>query len=95
MDFPFQSLYLTLGLCGGGESLAAQLVKNPPANAGDTGDLGLIPGSGRSPEGGQAGSPLQNSCLENSTDKGAHGGHKESQARPPSCVGNGGAQSRG
>ena len=25
------------------------MVKNPPANAGDAGDLGLIPGSGRSP----------------------------------------------
>ena len=28
----------------------AQMVKNPPANAGDTRDIGLIPGSGRSPE---------------------------------------------
>ena len=27
------------------------MVKNPPANAGDAGDLGLIPGSGRSPGG--------------------------------------------
>jgi len=33
-------------------------------NAGDTGDLGLIPGSGRSPGGGH-GNPLQYSCLEN------------------------------
>ena len=30
----------------------AAMVKNPPANAGDTGDMGLIPGSGRSPGGG-------------------------------------------
>ena len=29
-------------------SQVAQLVKNPPANAGDTGDVGLIPGEGRS-----------------------------------------------
>ena len=41
------------------------VAKNLPANAGDTGDLGLIPGSGRSPGGGN-GNPLQNSCLEKS-----------------------------
>ena len=40
------------------------MVKNLPANAGDTGDLGLIPGSGRSP-GEKNGNPLQYSCLEN------------------------------
>ena len=38
--------------------------KNPPANAGNTRDMGLIPGSGRSPEGGH-GNPLQYPCLEN------------------------------
>ena len=37
------------------------VVKNPPANAGDTDS---IPGSGRSPGGGN-GNPLQYSCLEN------------------------------
>ena len=37
-------------------------LKNPPANAGDVGDAGLIPGSGRSPGGGN-GNPLQYSCL--------------------------------
>ena len=37
--------------------------KNPPSKVGDLGDLGSIPGSGRSPEGGH-GNPLQNSCLE-------------------------------
>ena len=42
-------------------------VKNLPANAGDTRDVALIPGSGRSPGGGH-GSPLQYSCLENSMD---------------------------
>ena len=36
----------------------ALVIKNPPANAGDRGDLGLIPGSGRSPGGGH-GKPLQ------------------------------------
>ena len=41
-----------------------QLVRNPPAKVGDTGDMGLIPGSGRSPGGGN-GNPLQYSCLGN------------------------------
>ena len=36
----------------------------------NAGDAGLIPGSGRSPEGGH-GNPLQYSCLENSMDRGA------------------------
>jgi len=40
------------------------VVKNLTASAGDTRDEGLIPGSGRSPRGGQ-GNPLQYSCLEN------------------------------
>ena len=38
-------------------------------NAGDTGDAGSIPGSGRSPGEGN-GSPLQYSCLENPMDRG-------------------------
>ena len=46
------------------------VVKNPPANAGYARDAGLIPGSGRPPGVGN-GNPLQFSCLENSTDKGA------------------------
>jgi len=46
------------------------VVKNLPANVGDTGDLGLIPGSGRSPGEGN-GNPLQYSCLENPMDRGA------------------------
>ena len=45
------------------------VVKNLPANAGDVGNAGLIPGSGRSPGGGH-GSPLQYSCLENPMDRG-------------------------
>ena len=48
----------------------ALVVKNPPANAGDAGEVGSIPGSGRVPGEGY-GSPLQYSCLENSMDKGA------------------------
>ena len=36
----------------------------------NAGDLGLIPGLGRSPEGGH-GNPLQGSCLENLMDRGA------------------------
>ena len=43
------------------------MVKNPPANAGNT---DLIPGSERFPVGGN-GNPLQYSCLENPMDRGA------------------------
>ena len=46
------------------------MVKNTPANPGDTRDVGAIPGSGRSPGGGH-GNPLQYSCLENPMDRGA------------------------
>ena len=48
----------------------ALVVKNTPANAGDARDMGLIPGSGRSPGGGH-GNPLQCSCLENPMYRGA------------------------
>ena len=41
------------------------VVKNPPANTGDIRHMGSIPGSGRSPGGGND-NPLQYSCLENS-----------------------------
>ena len=51
-------------------SQVAQLVKHPPANAGDATDSGSIPGSGRLPEGGN-GNPLQYSCLGNPMDRGA------------------------
>ena len=50
-----------LGLPGGSDR------KEFPYNAGD---LGSIPGSGRSPREGN-GNPLQYSCLENSMDRGA------------------------
>ena len=44
--------------------------KNPPACAGDAGDMGPIPGSGRSP-GGRNGNSLHCSCLRNPMDRGA------------------------
>ena len=63
-------------------SLVAQRLKASACNAGD---LGSIPGSGRSPGEGN-GTPLQYSCLENPVDGGAwwatvHGVPK-SQTRP-------------
>ena len=51
----------TKGVRGG------SVVKHPPANAGD---VDSIPGSGRSPGAGHS-NPLQYSCLENPTDRGA------------------------
>ena len=69
--------FLTVPCVSGGS-----VVKNLPAKAGDTADASSIPGLGRSPGGGN-GNPLQPSCLENSTDRGAwwatvQGGCKES-----------------
>ena len=55
-----------------GTSLVAQLVKNPPTNAKDTGESSLIPKSGRS-AGDKNGNPLQYSCLRNPMDRGACG----------------------
>ena len=61
--------------------------KNLTDNVGAAGNLGWIPGSGRSPggrsPGGRHGTPLQESCLENPMDRGAwwttvHGVEKES-----------------
>ena len=46
------------------------MVRSLPANTGDLGQVGSIPGSGRSPGGGH-GLPLQYSCLGNPTDRGA------------------------
>ena len=46
------------------------MIKNQAANAGDTRDAGLSPGSGRSP-GEENGTPLQHSCLGNPMDRGA------------------------
>ena len=44
------------------------MVRNPPANSGDLRDVGLIPGSGRSPGGGN-GNPLQYYCPEDPIDR--------------------------
>ena len=46
------------------------VVKNLPASAVDTRDIGLIPEPGRSPE-VKNGNSLQYSCLENSMNRGA------------------------
>ena len=57
-------LFRGVGFPGG------SMVKKLPDSAGVAGNVGLIPGSGRSPEGGN-GNPLQYSCLENPMDRGA------------------------
>ena len=46
------------------------VVKNPPANAEDTGDNGFDPWVGKIPGEGN-GNPLQHSCLGNPVDRGA------------------------
>ena len=53
---------------GGRRRTSGTVVKNPPANAGDTGDEGSSPGLGRSPGGGHD-NLLQYSCLGNSMDR--------------------------
>ena len=50
-----------MGFSGGSDSKESAFI---------AGNLGSVPGSGRSP-GGEHGSPLQYSCLENSMDRGA------------------------
>ena len=58
--------------------------KESACNTGATGDTGLIPGLGRSPGGGYD-NPLQYSCLENPTDRGAWWAtvHRVRQSRTP------------
>ena len=66
LNYCFSEMSITvfnLGFLGG------VAVKNLPANAEDTRNVGLIPGLGRSPGVGN-GNPLQYSCLENSMDRG-------------------------
>jgi len=48
---------------------SGSVVKNLPANSGDTRDAGSIPGSRRCPGGGN-GNPLQCSCWDNPMDRG-------------------------
>ena len=66
MNVILELLHVSRGFSGGA------VAKNLPANAGDTRDVGLIPGSGRS-SGGRKDNPQQYSCLENSMDSGAYG----------------------
>ena len=66
LSHPYMTMGKTIALIIG-VSLVAQMVKNPPANARD---LGLITVLGRS-LGEENGNPLQYSCLENPTDRGA------------------------
>ena len=54
--------------CASPNNRVALAVRNLPANAGDEGDAGSIPGSGRAPGEGN-GSPLQYSCLGNLMDR--------------------------
>ena len=68
------SFFQSLSLCfpvyrSQGASLVAQ-GNESTCNTGNERDLGLIPGSGRSPQEGN-GNPLQYSCLENPMDRGA------------------------
>ena len=84
---PFREALLLSSKAAGGT-----VVKNSLANAGDTGDMGLIPGSGRSPGGGN-GNPLQYPCLGNPVNRGAwratvHSpwGHKELDMTERTCT---------
>ena len=63
--------YMDLGIKDGSDSRSqvVLVVKNPPANAGDTEGAGSIPGSERALEKGDS-NPLQYSCLENTMDRG-------------------------
>ena len=75
---------MLISLIISGASQMVLMVKNSPANTGDIRDMGLISRSGRSPGGGH-GNPLQYSCLENHTDRGAwrstvHKGCQESDS---------------
>ena len=70
---------------GDGVRASQEAQREPTCYAGDAGDSGSVPGSGRSPGGGD-GNPLQSSCLENLMGRGAWravntvlGGHKVGQ----------------
>ena len=66
---------------------SGSVVKNPPASAGDTGDVGLIPRSGRLPW-RRKWQPLQCSCLENPMEPGRvqSEGCKESDMTEYTCI---------
>ena len=78
----FTNLLFIPPLVGRRAPQVALAVKNLPATAGDIRDMGSIPGSGRCPGGGHD-NPLQYSCLENSTDRGARWttGHRVSKSQ--------------
>ena len=59
--------------------------KESTCNAGAMRDVGLIPGSGRSPGGGH-GNSLQCSCLENPVDRGAWGASVYSISKSWTCL---------
>ena len=88
--FETNCFMVIVGLSGNFQgSPGGSVVKNPPANAGDTWDTVLIPGSQRSPRGGNV-NPLWYSCQENSKERGAwwatvHG-VAESQTRQARAV---------
>ena len=67
-----------------GASQVVLVLKNPPVNAGDVRDSGLIPGLGRSP-GGRHGNQLQYSCLESLMDREAWKAivHRIAKSRTP------------
>ena len=60
----YEKLTGFISLIRNATSQVVLVLKNPTCNAGDVRDMSLIPGSGRSPGGGN-GNPLQCSCLEN------------------------------
>ena len=70
--FNLQCFQLAMGLSGNNliVGFPGSASGKEPANTGDVGDASSIPGSGRSPEGGN-GKPLQYSCLGNPMDRGA------------------------
>ena len=69
MDLAWILVRVRLG-CDSGASQVVLMVKNPPDTEGNVRDAGPAPGLGRSPGEGN-GNPLENSRLENPTDRGA------------------------
>ena len=65
------------------DSHVALVVKNPPVKARDIRDVSSLPGMGRYPGRGR-GNPLQYSCLENPTDRGAWRAIAHRVAKTPS-----------
>ena len=61
-------VYMYMCVCVCPSFLGGSMVKNLPASVKYLGGAGSVPGSGRSPEGGN-GKPLQYSCLENLMDR--------------------------